>query len=95
MSLVDLVGLTLWIDEFVCSHDLGAPKEHRVFWEHLQAKLGFDPERTLFVDDSLPVLKAAAEFGIARVVGIRNPDTYISHGDTGAHDYISGVGTWI
>jgi HAD superfamily hydrolase (TIGR01509 family) len=92
---LDLAGLTLWIDEIVCAHDLGAPKEHRKFWEDSQAQLNFDPERTLFVDDSLPVLNAAADFGIAKVVGIRHPDTRMPGKDAVEHEYIDGVGAWL
>jgi putative hydrolase of the HAD superfamily len=92
---MDLVGLSLWIDEIVCSHDLGAPKEHQKFWEKLQDELDFDPQLTLFVDDSVPVLNAAADFGIAKVVGVRRPDTRMPHRDAGNHDYIDGVVTWL
>lgn len=47
------------------SHDLGKAKEDPEFWPLLQQHLGFKRETTLLVDDSEPVLKAAAAFGIA------------------------------
>jgi putative hydrolase of the HAD superfamily len=35
----------------------------------------FDPERTLFVDDSEYVLESAKEFGVAHLVTLRQPDS--------------------
>ncbi|MGH8461141.1 MAG: GMP/IMP nucleotidase [Stenotrophobium sp.] len=68
-------GLAAMFDRIVCSHDYGAPKEDLRFWQCLQAQYPFDPARTLFVDDSLPVLHAAREYGIGQVVAISHPDT--------------------
>ena len=64
-----------WFDQVICAHDFGAPKEDARFWQRLRAAHPFDPARTLFVDDSLPVLRAAREFGIGQVLAIRLPDT--------------------
>ena len=41
------------------SHAFGAPKEHPRFWQELARVAPFDAARSLFVDDSLPVLRAA------------------------------------
>ncbi|HUP91273.1 MAG TPA: GMP/IMP nucleotidase [Solimonas sp.] len=68
-------GLTSYFDCIVCSHDLGAPKEHPDFWRELRSRHPFEPARALFVDDSLPVLHAAREFGIGSIVAIRHPDS--------------------
>ena len=35
----------------------------------------FDPARTLFVDDSLPVLRSAHAYGIRHLLAILEPDT--------------------
>ena len=35
----------------------------------------FDPARTLFIDDSLPVLRAARRHGIAQLFAILRPDS--------------------
>ncbi|MGQ9921867.1 MAG: GMP/IMP nucleotidase [Desulfobacca sp.] len=58
------VGLLGYFDAVISSFDLGAPKEQRQFWEALQARLGFDPERTMLVDDNRDVLQAARDYGI-------------------------------
>jgi 5'-nucleotidase len=68
-------GLEPHFDAFVSSHALGVAKEQRGFWEKLQTIEPFDPARTLLVDDSLPVLDAAREFGIRHLLAIRTPDT--------------------
>lgn len=57
------------------SHALGAPKERVEFWERLIERDPFDRKRTLFVDDSLPVLRAARAFGIAWIYAIAHPDS--------------------
>ena len=62
-------------DRIVSSHDLGYPKETAEFWHSLQATEPFDPETTLFADDSLPVLRAARDYGIRHIVAMRRPDS--------------------
>jgi GMP/IMP 5'-nucleotidase len=57
------------------SHELGEVKESAGFWPRLAAQERFDAGRTLFVDDSLPVLRAARAHGIAWLFAIRRPDS--------------------
>lgn len=68
-------GLLNYFDVVFSSHDFGVPKEHAEFWRLLEAALGFDPARTLFVDDSHSVLRAAREHGIAHIFAISKPDS--------------------
>jgi 5'-nucleotidase len=68
-------GLARYFRRIVSSHDLGMPKEHPQFWTQLQAELGFDPPRCMFVDDSIPVLNAARDHGIGQVFAISRPDS--------------------
>lgn len=63
------------LDHVVCAHDLGLPKEDAGFWPRLQAEEPFDPARTLFVDDSLAVLRSAQSYGIRHLLAILLPDT--------------------
>jgi putative hydrolase of the HAD superfamily len=63
------------LDAVICAHDIGVPKEHPAFWHKLQAVESFDPGRTLLVDDSLPVLRSARNYGIAHLLGVRHPDS--------------------
>jgi len=62
-------------DNVVSSHSLGSPKETREFWRSLQQVEPFDPAKTLLADDSLPVLKAARDYGIRHIVAMRKPDS--------------------
>lgn len=62
-------------DGVVCAHDFGVPKEHPDFWSRLQAVEPFDASRTLLVDDSLPVLRSARNYGIAHLRAVHRPDT--------------------
>lgn len=68
-------GLTRYFETMISSHRFGVPKEHPEFWLKLQAALDFDPARSLFVDDSLAVLNAARQHGIAQVFAISRPDS--------------------
>lgn len=70
------------IDTLISTHEFGVTKESQALWHKLQERLGFDPARTLFVDDSLPILNAAREFGIQHLLAVRNPDSKLPHKDT-------------
>jgi putative hydrolase of the HAD superfamily len=62
-------------DAIYSSHVFGAPKESIEFWQRLVVREPFERSRALFVDDSLPVLRAAREFGIAWIYAIAHPDS--------------------
>jgi 5'-nucleotidase len=72
---LDHTGLKGWFDRVICAHDFGAPKEDPRFWQRVVAAHPFEPARVLFVDDSLPVLRAAREYGIGQIIAIRHPDS--------------------
>ncbi|WP_439102265.1 GMP/IMP nucleotidase [Congregibacter sp.] len=69
------VDITEWFDHIVVSHDLDAPKEQQVFWERLQELHPFDPETTLFIDDTESVLDAAKSYGIRHLLTLLQPDS--------------------
>ena len=62
-------------DALICSHDLGLPKEDVRFWNKLQKVEPFSSGNTLLVDDSLPVLRSAREYGIQHLLAVYKPDT--------------------
>lgn len=86
---LERVPLGHYFDELVTSHELGLPKEDVVFWERLQKRVPYNPEKTLFVDDSLSVLNAAREAGIGTVIAVRSPDSRQPQRDTGDFPSIS------
>jgi len=62
-------------DQIISAHQIGHPKEDQQYWSKLHACLHFDPARTLFVDDSVSVLKSARKYGIKHLIAILKPDT--------------------
>jgi len=86
-----VAGLDRYFDDLVCAHEFGVPKEHARFWPALQDRLDFDPAATLFIDDSEPVLDAAADFGLRGVVAVRRPDTRIPAREGGNHAAVESV----
>jgi len=63
-------GVTRYFDAVFSSHAFRAPKESAEFWRGLRAVEPFDPRRTVFIDDSLPVLRAARKAGIAWIYAV-------------------------
>ena len=67
------------IDNLISTHEFGVTKESQLLWQRLQNRLKFDNQRTLFVDDSLPILHAAKTFGIKHLLAVDNPDSQLPH----------------
>lgn len=78
-----------YFDALISSHQIGIPKEHPDFWLGLHEIEPYDKTRTLFVDDSLPVLKSAQTYGIAHLLAVSNPDSKQPHKDCGAFEAIT------
>jgi HAD superfamily hydrolase (TIGR01509 family) len=71
----DTLGFAEFFDGIHSSHTYGHAKEQQEFWHALQEEEGFDPESTVFVDDTVPVLRSAAEYGIRSPIVVTYPDT--------------------
>ncbi|MGY5955072.1 GMP/IMP nucleotidase [Kosakonia sp. BK9b] len=84
-------GLASHLDLLLSTHTFGYPKEDQRLWHAVVQETGLNPERTLFIDDSEPILDAAAKFGIRYCLGVTNPDSglaqksYLRH--PGMSDY--------
>lgn len=68
-------GIRPFFTDIFSAHTLGAAKESDNFWNALREKIGFDPARTLFIDDNAQVRAAARSWGIAYLFGIARPDS--------------------
>lgn len=68
-------GFDRYFATMISSHSLGAPKEDDAFWDRLQPQIAYDPARTLFVDDSASVLRAAQRRGVVHLFTILRPDS--------------------
>lgn len=64
-----------YFHKIISSHDYRAAKESQVFWNSLAQNISFDNHHTLLVDDSLPVLSAAQEYGVKHLLSIEQPDS--------------------
>ncbi len=82
-------GLSEYFALVVCAHEYGAPKEHPEFWAAFHARHPFDRERTLFIDDSLPVLRAARDFGVRHLLAVRQPDSGLPAKDVEEFDAVA------
>lgn len=72
---MDITRIDRWLDIVVSSHEFKEPKESQLFWQQLQIHEHFDPERTLFIDDTVRILDSAKQFGIKYLLGIHQPDS--------------------
>ena len=70
------------VDKVVVSHDYNKPKEDRSFWDDMQKDFPFNPERTLFIDDNLDVLRSARDYGVKYLLAIDQPDSQSPSKDT-------------
>ena len=59
----------------ISSHTLKLAKENDGFWQALQRQHDYEPQRSLLIDDSLPVLRQAQREGIRHLRAIRQPDS--------------------
>ncbi len=88
------VGVSRYLDAMFSSHTFSWPKEDPRFWESVRRTEPYDPARTVFVDDSPPVLAAARTAGIRWVIGLRHPDsqgTVRDHGPWPAVDRLTDL----
>jgi putative hydrolase of the HAD superfamily len=68
------------------------PKERQAFWSSAQERLGFDPQQTLFIDDSTPVLDAARNYGIRGLLAVNRPDSQRPARTVDGHASVETIG---
>jgi putative hydrolase of the HAD superfamily len=61
-------GLDCYVNRIVDAFEVGYLKMRPEYWPNCQRMLGFDPSRSLFMDDDEGCLTAAKEFGVAFLV---------------------------
>ena len=72
---MERVQLAPYFERMISSHDYGFAKENAQFWDALHADIAFEPGRSLFIDDTLPILRSARTFGIAHLLAVSQPDS--------------------
>jgi putative hydrolase of the HAD superfamily len=61
-------GLDRYVDRIVDAFEVGYLKMRSEYWPACQRLVGFNPKRSLYVDDDESCLDAARQFGISEVV---------------------------
>lgn len=79
---LERIELAPYFERLISSHDYGFPKESPQFWDALHADIGFDPARSLFIDDTLPILRSARDFGVRHLLAVKQPDSNKGPKDT-------------
>jgi HAD superfamily hydrolase (TIGR01509 family) len=84
--------LNRYVDAVVSSHELGFAKESAEFWPRLARRLAFDPQRTIFIDDSVAVIRAAERAGLRHTVIVACPDSSKPRREVATGHVVDAVG---
>lgn len=76
------------IEHVVCSHEFGVPKEQQDFWHRLHERLPYENAHTLLIDDSLPVLRSARQYGLGHLLAVKHPDSQLPPKDVEEFDAV-------
>jgi putative hydrolase of the HAD superfamily len=79
---LERIELAPYFERLISSHDYGFAKEDPQFWDALHADIAFDPARSLFIDDTLPILRSARDFGVGHLLAVKEPDSRKGPKDT-------------
>lgn len=85
---LERIELAPYFERLISSHDYGLAKENPQFWDALQADIGFDPTRSLFIDDTLPILRSAKAYGVNHLLAVKEPDSKKGAKDTGEFEAV-------
>ena len=88
----EVTAVSEHFDEIYTSHTFGYAKETQEFWHALADEEDFDPETTLFVDDTARVLRSAAEYGVSMLLQVTHPDTTSAPRKDSEFAGVEGVG---
>lgn len=61
-------GIGKHFDKVVTSFETGYPKEDLRFWQKTEERLGYEKDRTLFIDDTEEILHTARRYGIRYIL---------------------------
>lgn len=61
-------GLDRHVDRILDAFEVGYLKMRPEYWPNCQRLLGFDPMRSLYMDDDEGCLEAAKQFGVAHLI---------------------------
>lgn len=86
---MEKTALAGYFDRIICAEEVGMAKEDPVFWQGLEALLGYDKERTMLADDTAKVLASARLYGMGVLIFVARPSSRkpVAHSE----DYLSVV----
>jgi putative hydrolase of the HAD superfamily len=87
----EMTGIAGFFDEIYSAHSFGHAKEDQAFWRALSKVEGFEPARTLFVDDTAAVLRSAAAYGVEQLLRVTRPDSTIPPRDDPAFPGVESI----
>lgn len=87
----EMLGFAGYFDGIHSTHDYGHAKEKQAFWHALREAESFDPATTVFVDDTVPVLRSARDYGIGAPIVVTHPDTSEPVRENGEFTGVEGV----
>ena len=76
---IEVTAIDQWLHSVVSSHQFQQPKEAAEFWHKLQQLEPFDPQRTLFIDDTVRILDSAKAYGVRHLLCLHQPDSCGPH----------------
>jgi putative hydrolase of the HAD superfamily len=85
---LEVTEIDRWLHMVISSHEFQQPKEAQAFWRQLHQREPFDPQRTLFIDDTVRILDSAREFGIRHLLCLHQPDSQREHRNIEAYPAI-------
>ncbi len=80
-----------YFDRVIASYDMGYPKEDSRYWINAERTLGFDKDKTLFIDDTPEVVESAIRYGIRYVLvkNVPNSKSNINNITSSSRKYLS------
>lgn len=72
---IERTQLDQYFDTLYSTHEFGVTKEAQLLWQKLQKHHNFDLSRTVFIDDSIAILKSAQQYGFKHLIAVANPDS--------------------
>ncbi len=72
---MEKTALAGYFDRIICAEEVGMAKEDPIFWQGLEAMLGYEKERTMLADDTAKVLASARLYGMGVLIFVARPSS--------------------
>lgn len=72
---MEKTALSGYFDRIICAEQVGLAKEDPLFWQRLEAILGYEKGRTMLADDTENVLLAAQGYGMGLCIHVARPSS--------------------